>query len=148
MYFFVIRITLIRMNRRVSIFLATVVAALAAAGFVFQAAGQTERPARFVVVVDTSSGRDPALVDRAAAAVRRAERATGADGELRVARTPTEQLSVTHYFAAQGYDPVVGVGLDEAIAVAPVAERFPGTRFSLTGVRGLTAAVAVAAPAQ
>ena len=136
------------MNHRLPIFLATVVAALAAAGFVFQAAGQTERPARFVVVVDTSSGPDPALVGRAAAAVRRAERETGAQGELRVTRTPTEQLSVTHYFAAQEYDTVVGVGLDEAIAVAPVAERFPGTRFSLTGVRGLTAAVAVAAPAQ
>jgi basic membrane lipoprotein Med (substrate-binding protein (PBP1-ABC) superfamily) len=136
------------MNRRLPIFLATVVAALGAAGFAFQAAGQTDRPARFVVVVDTTSGPDPALVERAAAAVRRAERATGAEGELRVTRTPTEQLSVTHYFAAREYDTVVGVGLDEAIAVAPVAERFPGTRFSLTGLRGLAAAVAAAAPAQ
>ena len=136
------------MTHRLPIVLTTVVAALAAAGIVFQAAGQTERPARFVVVVDTSSGPEPALTERAAAAVRRAERATGAEGELRVTRTPTEQLSVTHYFAAKRYDTVVGVGLDADIAVSPVAQRFPGTGFTLTGERGLGAAVAAAARAQ
>jgi len=136
------------MTYRLPIFLSTVVAALAAAGFVFQAAGQTERPARFVVVVDTSAGPEPALVERAAAVIRRAERTTGAEGELRVTRTPTEQLSVTHYFAAQEYDTVVGVRLDAATAVTPVKARFPATRFTLTGERGLSAAVAGAALAQ
>ena len=133
------------MNRRLTIFLTTVVAALGAAGLVFQAAGQTERPARFVVVVDRSTALP---LERAAAAVAAAERATGAEGELRVTRTPTEQLSVTHFFAAQGYETVVGVGLDEAIAVTPVRERHPGTRFALTGERGVAAAVAAAARAQ
>ena len=101
-----------------------------------------------MVVVDTSAGPEPALVERATAPIGRAERATGAEGELRVTRTPTEQPSVTHYFAARGYDTVVGAGLDPAIAVAPVTRRFPGTRFALTGDRGLPAAVAAAARAQ
>ncbi len=124
---------------------AIVALVLVAAGFVFQAAGQTERPARFVVVVDTSAGPEPALVSRATAALRQAERATGAEGELRVTRTPTEQLSVTHYFAAKKYDSIVGFGLDEAIAVAPVAARFPSIRFALADERGAAAAIASAA---
>jgi basic membrane lipoprotein Med (substrate-binding protein (PBP1-ABC) superfamily) len=127
------------MNRLLPILLA---ALLAAGGLVFQASAQTERRARFVVVVDRSAG---VSVDRAAAAVKAAERASGAEGELRVTRTPTEQLSVTHYFAAQEYDAVVGVGLSEAIAVAPVAARFPGTRFTRAGAGGLAAAVMAAA---
>ena len=64
--------------------------------------------------------------------------------ELRITRTPTEQLSVTSYFAARGYD-VVGVGLDPDIAVDPVAERYPDTRFSLVDAGGLTAAAVAAA---
>ena len=110
------------------------------AGFAFQASGQTDRPVRFAVVVDTSAGPAPARVDAAAAALRRAELASGAEGELRVTRTPTEQLSVTHYFAAQRFDAIVGIGLDEAIAVDPVSERFPATRFAA----GLDAVAAAA----
>jgi hypothetical protein len=37
---------------------------------------------------------------------------------------------VTHWFAARGYD-VVAVGLSEAVAVDPVARRYPGVRFTL-----------------
>ena len=54
---------------------------------------------------------------------------------------PTEQLSVTRYFAARGYD-IVGVGLDREIAVDPVAERYPDTRFSLVDSRDLPSTVA------
>ena len=57
--------------------------------------------------------------------------ARGLDGDVRVARTPTEQLSLTRYFAARGYD-IVGVGLDRRVAVDPVAARYPETRFRLT----------------
>src|SRR3954470_10518743 len=120
---------------------ALVLAVLLAAGFAFQAEGQSPAPPRFVVVVDESSGRDAAAV---AAATRALRSARGADGELRITRTPTEQLSVTRYFAARGYD-VVGVGLYRRIAVDPVAERYPDTRFALTDARGLPAAVAAAA---
>ena len=88
-----------------------------------------------------SAGRDAAAVD---AATRAVQTARGADAELRITRTPTEQLSVTRYFAARGYD-VVGVGLDPEIAVDPVAERYPDTRFTLVGAGGLPAAVASAA---
>ena len=122
---------------------ALVAVALFVAGFVFQAEGQSPVPPRFVVVVDESAGRDAAAIDAATDAVR-AARGAGADGELRITRTPTEQLSVTSYFAARGYD-IVGVGLNREIAVDPVAERLPDTRFSLTGARGLPAAVAAAA---
>ena len=115
------------------------VALLVAASLVFQASGQVQAPPRFVVVVDTPA------VERAAGAVTAAERATGAEGEVRIARTPTEQLSVTRFFAAQGYDAIVGVGLDEAVAVAPVAARYPATRFARAGERGLAGAVIAAA---
>lgn len=114
---------------------------LGLAGFVIQAEGQSPAPARFVVVVDESAGRDPAAV---AAATRAVTAARGAEGELRITRTPTEQLSVTRYFAARGYD-IVGVGLDAGIAVDPVAERYPATRFSLVEARDLPSAVAAAA---
>jgi basic membrane lipoprotein Med (substrate-binding protein (PBP1-ABC) superfamily) len=80
---------------------------------------------RVVVVVDATAGADPAVLAEARAAVE----AAGAEAQLRVPRTPTEQLSVTHYFAARGYRHVVGVGLDRDVAVTPVAAEFPGTRF-------------------
>ena len=117
------------------------VLALGAAGFAFPASGQSPAPTRFVVVVDESAGRDAAAVD---AATRAVTGARGAEGELRITRTPTEQLSVTRYFAARGYD-VVGVRLDRDIAVDPVAERYPHTRFTLIDAGGLPAAVASAA---
>jgi len=79
---------------------------------------------RVVVVVDASAASDPAVLAEAQAAVK----AVGS-AQLRVPRTATEQLSVTHYFAARGYRLVVGVGLDRDVAVAPVAAKFPRTRF-------------------
>jgi basic membrane lipoprotein Med (substrate-binding protein (PBP1-ABC) superfamily) len=80
---------------------------------------------RVVVVVDAAAGRDPAVLDEARAAVDRA----GSEAQLRIPRDATEQLSVTHYFAAQHYTLVIGVGLDSRHAVAPVAAKFPRTRF-------------------
>jgi hypothetical protein len=115
---------------------------LGSAGFVFSAEGQPPVPPRFVVVVDASAGRDEAAIDDATRAVTAARR--GAEGELRITRTPTEQLSVTRYFAARGYD-IVGVGLDPGIAVDPVAERYPSTRFTLVDSRDLPATVAAVA---
>jgi basic membrane protein A and related proteins len=87
-------------------------------------AAPTER--KVVVVVDAVAGRDPAVLEEARAAVARA----GSEAQLRVPRTSTEQLSVTHYFAAKGYDLVVGVGLDHRVAVTPVAEKYPETTFA------------------
>lgn len=80
---------------------------------------------RVVVVVDAAAGADPAVLAEAEAAVK----AAGSEAQLRVPRTATEQLSVTHYFAARGYSLVVGVGLDREIAVAPVTGKYPRTRF-------------------
>jgi len=123
------------MTRLLPIFLIAALV-LGVAGFVLPAEGQSPAPPRFVVVVDESAGRDQAAVDAATRAVKAAR---GADGELRITRTPTEQLSVTSYFAARGYD-VIGVGLDREIAVDPVAERYPDTRFSFVGADGVAAA--------
>ena len=80
---------------------------------------------KVVVVVDGSAGTDAGLLAEARAAVA----AAGAQAELRVPRTPTEQLSVTHYFAARGFD-IVGVGLDRRVAVAPIVEHYPGVRIT------------------
>jgi basic membrane lipoprotein Med (substrate-binding protein (PBP1-ABC) superfamily) len=98
---------------------------LALAIFAFVQAAPAAPEQRVVVVVDAAAGRDQAVLDEARAAVARA----GSEAQLRVPRTATEQLSVTHYFAAKGYDLVVGVGLDRRVAVAPVAAKFPHTVF-------------------
>ena len=128
------------MTRLLPIFL-TAALVLGVAGFVLPAEGQPPQPPHFVVVVDQSAGARPEAV---AAATHAVEAARGARAELRITRTPTEQLSVTSYFAARGYD-VVGVGLDADIAVDPVAERYPDTRFSFVDAGGLSAAVVAAA---
>jgi len=97
--------------------------ALALLGVSQVASAAPER--RVVVVVDTTAGQDPAVLAEAQAAVARSHGTV----ELRVTRDPTEQLSVTHYFAARGYDLVVGVGLDDRVAVTPVVRKFPHTQF-------------------
>ncbi len=78
---------------------------------------------RVAVVVDASAG--PAALAEAEAVVK----AAGPEAQLRVPRNSTEQLSVTHYLAASDYRLVVGVGLDDDVAVAPVAAEYPDTRF-------------------
>jgi basic membrane lipoprotein Med (substrate-binding protein (PBP1-ABC) superfamily) len=98
---------------------------LALAVFVGTQSASAAPQRRVVVVVDAAAGRDPAVLAEARAAVARA----GDQAQLRVPRTATEQLSVTHYFAAQGYSTIVGVGLDDRVAVAPVAARYPQTHF-------------------
>jgi hypothetical protein len=95
---------------------------------------ETAPDRRAVVVIDAAAARDPAVLAEARAAVE----AAGGDAQLRVPRTSTEQLSVTHLFAARGYGLVVGVGLDRRIAVTPVAKRFPRTTF-VTAARGQVA---------
>jgi hypothetical protein len=90
--------------------------ALAAAGGVAGAADEGGR--RTVVVADS-------VAATAAGAV-----AARSHAELRLPRTPTEQLAVTHLFAARGYT-IVALGLVRRIAIDPVAARYPHTRFVL-----------------
>ena len=90
---------------------------------------------RVAIVVNAG---DHAAVARAEAVVAAAR---GADVALRVPRTPTEQLQVTHLLAVAGYDAVVAVGLDRRIAVDPVARRFEGVRFIAADQATLAAAV-------
>jgi len=99
------------------------VLALTVVGGLAQAETAADR--RAVVVVDAAAARDEAVLAEARAAVA----AAGEDAQLRVPRTATEQLSVTHLFAARGYSLVVGVGLDRRVAVTPVASHYPSTRF-------------------
>src|SRR5690242_7605368 len=108
------------------------VAASAAAWSAQPSAGDSPR----VAVVVTADDR--AAVARAEAVVAAAH---GADVALRVPRTPTEQLQVTHLLAAAGYDAVVTVGLDRRIAVDPVARRYSGVRFIAADQATLAAAV-------
>jgi basic membrane lipoprotein Med (substrate-binding protein (PBP1-ABC) superfamily) len=112
---------LIRMTYRFPL----IAGVLALAIFAIVQAAPASPERRVVVVVDAAAGRNPAVLDEARAAVARA----GGEAQLRVPRTSTEQLSVTHYFAAQGYDLVIGVGLDRRVAVTPVAEKYPRTTF-------------------
>ena len=82
-------------------------------------AGAADDGARRTVVV-----ADPAAVATARAVADRSH------ADLRLPRTPTEQLAVTHLFAARGYT-IVGVGLVRRIAVDPVRAAYPHTRFVL-----------------
>jgi hypothetical protein len=82
---------------------------------------------RVLVVLAGRAAEDPALVQRAQALVADAD---GAQAQLRVPRTTTEQLAVTHLFAVRGYDEIIGVGLDGRVAVAPVRARYRSVRFT------------------
>ncbi len=89
-----------------------------------QSDGAAASGARVVVVAGPALASDPAAL----AAVE------DAGAELRAPRSPTEELSVTHLFAARGYA-IVGAGLSRRIAVDPVARRYPAARFRLLAAR-------------
>src|SRR4051812_40494064 len=101
--------------------LTTLLVAAALAGVATSAGAESGTSARVVVVADASVPHATAVA---------AQRAAGPGAELRVPRTATEQLSVTHWFAARGYD-IVGLGLSRSVAVDPVAARYPDVRFEL-----------------
>jgi hypothetical protein len=69
------------------------------------------------------AAQDPQTIEHAKALAARDH------AQVRVVRTYAEQLGATHMLAAQGYTTVTTVGVDERIAIKPVAERYPGTRF-------------------
>jgi hypothetical protein len=100
--------------------LTTTLATLAVLAGVAQAAGGTSPAARdggVAVVLAGKAGQRNDLI-KAARGV-----------PVRVPRSATEELAVTHLLAAQGARTVLGVGLDRRVAVAPVARHYPGTRF-------------------
>ena len=103
--------------------LAVAFAALAAAGCA-QAAAEGPHHDKVVVVLGGQAAQSPATIAQAKAAAER----TGA--QLRVPLTSTEELGVTHLFAARGYDTIVAIDLDRHVSVDPVAERYPGVRFT------------------
>src|SRR5262249_6191301 len=123
----VIRCTLIRMTRLISILLA----ALALGAATTQA--------------DVTKPRDRIAVVLAGQNARRSDLIAALKGiTVRVPHSEAEQLAVTHLLAAQGVRRVIGVGLDRRVAVEPVARRYPGTRFESVApdVRALQRAVA------
>jgi len=100
--------------------LTTTLVALAVLVGVAQAAGGTSPAARdggVAVVLAGKAGQRNDLIDAAKGAT------------LRVPHSAAEELAVTHLLAARGARTVIGVGLDRRVAVAPVARRYPGTRF-------------------
>jgi hypothetical protein len=99
----------------------TLLVAAALAGCATVAGAESPTGPRVVVVADASVPHARAVA---------AQRDAGPGAELRLPRTATEQLSVTHWFAARGYD-VVGLGLDRRVAVDPVAQRYPNVHFEL-----------------
>jgi hypothetical protein len=113
--------------------LSTLLVAAALAGCATVAGAESGSGPHVVVVADASVPHETAVA---------AQRAAGRAAELRVPRTETEQLSVTHWFAARGYD-VIGVGLSRRVAVDPVAERYPHVRIQLLdGIAGDSAGAA------
>ena len=102
---------------------AVTLAALAAAGCA-QAAAEGPHHDKVVVVLGGQAAHSPAQIERAQAAAERA------GAQLRVPRTSTEELGVTHLFAARGYDTIVAIDLDRHVSVDPVAERYPSVRFT------------------
>jgi basic membrane lipoprotein Med (substrate-binding protein (PBP1-ABC) superfamily) len=112
------------MNSRIRQFavvaLALVAGSAVAAGLAQTA--ETDQP-KVAIVVAGQAAQQPAVVERARAL------AAEQGAQLRVPRTTADQLGVTHLLAASGYDEVITVGVDRRVAIAPVAARFPDTRF-------------------
>jgi basic membrane lipoprotein Med (substrate-binding protein (PBP1-ABC) superfamily) len=108
------------MNRLLSILL---IAAALGAVAVGGAQGAEGSDAKVLVVLGGRAAQSPALIERARAAAERAH------AQFRVAPTTGDELGTTHLFAARGYTAVVAVDLDARASVAPVAQRYPGTRF-------------------
>ena len=106
--------------------LAAPLAAIAAAGRATAAAEGPHQP-KTVVVLGGEAAKSPAMIAQAKAAVARM-----GDAQLRVPQTSTDELGVTHLFAARGYDKIVAIDLDRHVSVDPVAERYPAVRFSYT----------------
>jgi type IV secretory pathway VirJ component len=100
--------------------LAGLLLALVAVGLAQSSQGDQPKVA-YVIAGDVAA--QSAAVERVRATAER----TGA--QLRVPTTTADQLGVTHLLAASGYDKVITLGVDRRIAVAPVAARFPDTRF-------------------
>ena len=97
-----------------------IVATLAGLVAGLSAAPEVPTPAaadRVAVVVDASgTGAEPRLAAARADAERRR-------APLRAPRTLHDQLSVTAFLAAQGYTTIVGYGLEEHAAIAPLEGR-------------------------
>jgi basic membrane lipoprotein Med (substrate-binding protein (PBP1-ABC) superfamily) len=121
------------MNQRIRQFAVVALALFAgsavAAGLA-QTAESDQKPLVAIVVAGQAADQ-PAVVERA----RRLAADQGA--QLRVPRTTADQLGVTHLLAASGYDKVITVGVDRRVAIAPVAARYPETRFVESSVSTL-----------
>jgi basic membrane lipoprotein Med (substrate-binding protein (PBP1-ABC) superfamily) len=61
--------------------------------------------------------------------------AAEAHAEVRVVHATADQLGVAHMLAARGYDTVMTVGVDREHAIAPVARKYPETRFVEVSLR-------------
>jgi hypothetical protein len=61
--------------------------------------------------------------------------AARAHADVRVVYATADQLGVTHMLAARGYDTVLTVGVDRDHAIAPVARKYPETRFVEVSLR-------------
>jgi len=101
---------------------AIAIIALAGSAVVATLAHTAEEPrARTALVIAGSAAYNPEVVVRA----------RSARADLRVVRANADTLGVTLMLAAHGYDEVVTVGVDRRTAIAPVARRYPETRFVL-----------------
>jgi basic membrane lipoprotein Med (substrate-binding protein (PBP1-ABC) superfamily) len=130
------------MSKSIRTILAAGVAAIAAAGCASVAEGGQEQ---VLVVLGGQAAQSPALIEQAREAV---ENASGAQVQLRVPQTVTDELGVTHMAAARHYDAIIAVDLDKRVAVDPVAKRYPQVRFVATPADGDALARALAAIAR
>jgi basic membrane lipoprotein Med (substrate-binding protein (PBP1-ABC) superfamily) len=118
------------MTSRIRQFAVVALAVFAVAAGLAHTAETDQRP-KVAIVVAGQAAEQPALVEHA----RTVAATTGA--QLRVPRTTADQLGVTHVLAASGYDEVIAVGVDRRVAIAPVAARYPETRFVETSASTL-----------
>jgi hypothetical protein len=127
------------MSNGIRTLLAAGVAAIAAAGCASVAEGGQDK---VLVVLGGTAAQSPALIEQARDAV---ANATGVEAQLRVPKTATDELGVTHMAAARHYDEIITVDLDQRVSVEPVAERYPTVRFVATPADGDALARALAA---
>ena len=112
------------MNHRIRQLFLVVLAVFAISGAAALTA-EGDQP-KVAVVVAGQAAEQPAVVARAR------DIAADRGAQLRVTHTTADELGATHLFAARGYDTIVAVDLDRHVSVDPVAERYPGVRFTRT----------------
>jgi basic membrane protein A len=92
------------------------------------------RPIRVGLVTDINQLNDHGFNHLAYVGLLRAEKQLGVQGRVLESPSAADYIPNLSTLAQQGYDLVIGVGFDQADAIASVASKFPKTHFAIIDV--------------